>query len=187
MHNTQIFDLIDRIGQLLRQQQRELGSQLGLQPIHLQVMHYLSQCNRYSDTPLAVTKYFGTTKGTISQTILVLTKKGLVKKTVDSDDRRIVHLGLTAKASKMLNVMHESIDLRQLLNSVGLENIDITEQALKKILINLQKANDHYSFGECFTCRHFQKEASNNYRCGLTQEPLKEPVIIKICVEHEIT
>ena len=36
------------------------------------VLFYLNQANRFSNTPQALTEYLGLTKGTVSQTVLVL-------------------------------------------------------------------------------------------------------------------
>ena len=79
---TNVFDLIERMSALIRSEERKTGSELGLQSVHLQVLDYLSRCNRYSDTPAALTNYLGMTRGTVSQTVLLLEKKGLIKKTL---------------------------------------------------------------------------------------------------------
>jgi DNA-binding MarR family transcriptional regulator len=57
----------------------QAGAAHGLQPVQLEVLNYLSSCNRYSDTPMAVTEYLGQTKGTVSQTIKTLEKKRISK------------------------------------------------------------------------------------------------------------
>jgi MarR family transcriptional regulator, negative regulator of the multidrug operon emrRAB len=54
MEKIDIFDLIERMSALIRSEERRKCTELGLQPVHLQVMDYLSRCNRYSDTPAAL-------------------------------------------------------------------------------------------------------------------------------------
>ena len=92
MNQTNLYPLIERIGNLLRTELRKSGHDLGLQPVHLEALHFLSICNRYSDTPMAVTDYLGATKGTVSQTLKVLETKGYLTKVVDVKDRRVQHL-----------------------------------------------------------------------------------------------
>ncbi|MCI0482724.1 MAG: MarR family transcriptional regulator, partial [Candidatus Dadabacteria bacterium] len=65
-----IASLIERLGNLLRAEERAAGA--GLLPVHVRMLSYLSVCNRYSDTPAAVTEFAGATKGTSSQSIAVL-------------------------------------------------------------------------------------------------------------------
>lgn len=58
-------------------------------------MIYLSLCNRYSDTPAALSNYLGMTRGTASQTLALLRrKKALLKKNANTSNRRVVYLGL---------------------------------------------------------------------------------------------
>jgi hypothetical protein len=42
MNNTFLYQLLERIGNLLRAEQRLVGNEFGLQEVHLQVLLYLS-------------------------------------------------------------------------------------------------------------------------------------------------
>lgn len=181
------LDLIERIGQLIRFEQREIGVREDLHPIHIQVLQYLDKCNRYSDTPLAISHYLGSTKGTISQSILVLEKKQLVKKITDSKDKRVIHLKLTTKAKKLLHKIDEQIFTEDLLNKYSNHINTTVNKTLKAILKDLQKRNNYRTFGQCSSCRFFTMEEENKFRCGLTLESLKFEETLKICVEHEAT
>ena len=64
MTATTLFDLIERLTSLMRIWNRQHPLLAELQPIQVSALIYLSRCNRYSDTPLAVTEYLGLTKGT---------------------------------------------------------------------------------------------------------------------------
>lgn len=65
-----LYALLERIGNLLRAEERAAGLRHGPQPVHLQALRYVQSCNRYSNTPAALTEYLGLTKGTVSQTLL---------------------------------------------------------------------------------------------------------------------
>jgi len=92
MTEERIWELVERLGTLVRAERRRAAGALGLQPVHLQVLEYLSRCNRYSNTPQAVAAYLGTTKGTISQSLAVLERGGWIRKRSDPADGRVVRL-----------------------------------------------------------------------------------------------
>src|SRR5688500_454723 len=87
--------LLTRIANLLRAELRKSAAEHDLALAQLEALHYLRRCNRYSDTPAAVTEFLGATKGTVSQTLLALEDKGLIEKRPDPNDARVVRLKLT--------------------------------------------------------------------------------------------
>ena len=89
---AQFLELADRLGTLVRSNLRGVGGQNALQPVHLQALIYLAAANRYSNTPQALTDYLGLTKGTVSQSLLLLHARGLIERQVDSVDKRMVRL-----------------------------------------------------------------------------------------------
>ena len=181
-----IFELIERIGNLLRASQREAGAAAGLQPVHLAALNYLSRANRYSDRPAAVAEYLGLTKGTASQSLLVLERDGYIEKKPDRNDKRVVHLSLTARGRR---AVRDSVP--QELAGAAIGRLSRRDQAdldrgLTGLLSEMQAANNSRTFGVCRTCRYFTREPGGRYRCGLTQERLTESDSGKICREHEL-
>ncbi|NJN47205.1 MAG: winged helix-turn-helix transcriptional regulator, partial [Candidatus Competibacteraceae bacterium] len=75
----------------------------------------------YSDTPAAVTDYLGLTKGTVSQTLLVLQRKSYIDKQPDLADRRVVHLIVTAQGSKVLEDIETNQQFRQAITGLPSE------------------------------------------------------------------
>jgi DNA-binding MarR family transcriptional regulator len=185
MEAVDVFDLIERMTALIRSEERKKCAELGLQPVHLQVLDYLSRCNRYSDTPAALTNYLGMTRGTVSQTLLLLEKKGYVKKTADVADRRVVHLSLLPEGEMMLQQARQSELFKQA--SLIFKETEFVnhEMVFVKALMALQKANRSQSFGLCKTCQHFIK-LPTGFQCNLTKELLSHSDSEKICQEHSI-
>ena len=72
--------ILERMGALIHQSVRDDAARHGLQPIHVQVLGYLTRANHYSDLPIAVSEFFGITRGTVSQTLTLLEGKGLLTK-----------------------------------------------------------------------------------------------------------
>lgn len=184
---NQIYDYLERIGNLVRMGARRVEAMKGLQPVQIEALHYLSSCNRYSNTPLAVAEYLGLTKGTVSQSLSVLESYGLIEKIPDVSDRRVVRLVLTPLGNELIK---EAIPPRLLdiaVESLSEERRQAIVDALASMLQAMQRANQLKSFGLCKTCRHHRHEADGNRWCGLTREPLLPADAEKICREHDYT
>ncbi|MHC8286076.1 MarR family winged helix-turn-helix transcriptional regulator [Pseudomonas sp. XS1P51] len=179
-----LFDLLERLSSLTRVWFREHPKLTDLQPIQLSALMYLGRCNRYSNTPLAVTEYLGLTKGTVSQSLKALESKGLLIKTQDAKDKRSVHLELTAPARTLLDAVTPPDFLVAAARRMGARAQDL-EGLLLELLRNIQQGEDVPGFGLCRTCRFHQKVAGAAF-CGLTQEPLKSREIDLICREHQL-
>lgn len=177
-----VQNLLERIDALLRSEMWQIAKKVDLQPIQLQMLIYLSRCNRYSDHPAAVSAYFQLTKGTVSQSLKVLVERGYVRRLPDPNDRRKVHFKLTEDG---INVVKEANPL-PILNAIQLNDQKQIERELEELLRQLQFANRSESFGICHTCRFFLREPDNHYRCGLTQELLDKFEIDLICREHDL-
>ncbi len=175
-------DVVDRIGLLLRAEERRAAAELGIQPVQLQVLAYVGRCNRFSDNPAAVAEYLGATKGTISQSIQRLQEKDLLVSERDEYDRRRVHLSLTAAGRALLRAQAEAdrLDgaLARLRRRAGARGV------LDEFLSSLQGVQEQLSFGHCRTCRHFQQQG-RSFSCLLFDERLLRDDLDRICREHE--
>jgi DNA-binding MarR family transcriptional regulator len=184
MSEPDLYQLIERIGNLLRTEVRKTGGSFGLQPVHLQALYYLSQCNRYSDTPAAVTDYLGTTKGTVSQSLQVLEKKGYIDKKTDTRDRRVQHLTVSERGQRVLMEILPPPVFREAASRVSERDHTEAVRLLTRLLTELQRSNRSKTFGVCNSCGFFRSDGQSHH-CGLTQETLSDSDIEKICREHE--
>lgn len=185
MKTKQIYDYIERLSNLLRNEIRREGAEDGLQPVQLEALHYLSICNRYSDTPMGVTEYLGQTKGTVSQSLKVLEKKAFLTKYPDKNDKRITHLKVSSTGEKLLK---KSIPTPLFTHACEHLNEQYKTQivaGLKELLQAVQRSNGMKSFGVCHTCRYNQKNEEGGYFCDLTKERLSQSDVQLICREHE--
>lgn len=179
-----LFDLLERLSSLTRVWFREHPKLTDLQPIQLSALLYLGRCNRYSNTPLAVTEYLGLTKGTVSQSLKALESKGLLVKTQDTKDKRSVHLQLTAPARALLDAVMPPDFLVAAAQRMGTRSEDL-EGLLLELLRNIQRGENVPSFGLCRSCRFHQQREDGAF-CGLTQEPLESLETGLICREHAL-
>lgn len=172
--------LLERLAALIHQSVRDDAARHGLLPIHLQVLAYLSRANRYSDLPIAVAEYFGITRGTVSQTLSVLERKGLVTRQPDELHGKRIHLALTA-AGRAVLARSWARRLDEALASTGSPGAGAHAQ-LEALLAALQRQNGNRAFGVCRQCAHFLAEG-DGHRCGLTGEALTATQAAKICRE----
>jgi DNA-binding MarR family transcriptional regulator len=180
-----VYAPIERMVALIRSEERRKCTELGLQPVHLQVLDYVSRCNRYSDTPAALANYLGMTRGTVSQTVLLLERNGFIEKITDTQDKRIVHLKLSPEGEAILEKARPT-NLFENANEIFSQNEFINhEDSFLNALLALQKANQSQTFGLCKTCRYFTP-TSDGFTCGLTKQPLSELDSQKICQEHTV-
>ncbi len=177
--------LLERLASLLRTEARNLLFQHGLQPIQFEALHYLSICNRYSDTLMGVTDYLGQTKGSVSQTLKVLEKKGLIEKTPDKTDKRVAHMLVTKAGYNLVENILPSSLLERANKQLSKKDAASIETSLRSLLKSMQHANNFKTFGQCATCIHNIKLSSGGHVCGLTKEALSGEDIELICREHE--
>jgi DNA-binding MarR family transcriptional regulator len=180
----EVFRLIERMGSLLRAKSRAFGKQHGLQPVQLEALTYLTRSNRYSDTPQVTAEFLGLTKGTVSQSLKVLEKKGLVMKKRDPGDRRLVHLRPTQKGRRLIEYkLSRYLVARGFTTTASSANKD-TLELLRRLLRVIQITNNLKSFGTCQTCR-YNHQANLDYFCKLTKEPLNTQDLHLLCHKHE--
>jgi DNA-binding MarR family transcriptional regulator len=98
--NAHILAALERLARLMRA--GEHGS--GLNPAQWEALRYLSRANRFSNSPVALARFLGSTKGTVSQTIKALERKGHILKTAREGEKRSIALALTDKGREALQI-----------------------------------------------------------------------------------
>lgn len=176
--------LIDRLDRLARS-----GEAVGdLNPAQWEALRFLGRANRFSRTPAALAEYLGSTRGTVSQTLIVLEQKGHITRRPSERDRRSIDLGLSALGERALKddpIQALAADLA----AADSADLDVLVETLRTALHAMITRNDGRAFGACYTCRHFRKQGGPNTRrphyCALLEEPLSETDSRCICVEQE--
>lgn len=180
MDHQKLSSLIERMNNLLESEQKRLLNPAGLQPIHLRVLKYLMICNRYSNTPYALSRFLGNTKGTTSQTLKILENRGYITKYKDKRDLREVHINITVKGKELVN----TVSSKMLSEKIKDQNVKKAVSVLELLLKDLQMTNNFNTFGVCYTCMYFTR-GDNGFSCGLTGEELQTTDTEKICYEHK--
>lgn len=184
MNTNRTQQTLERLSALLRSESRALLNDYGLQPVQYEALYYLSVSNRYSNTAKAVTEFLGQTKGTISQTLKVLEKKGLISRQVDDVDKRISHLLVTPAGQALIKQLRPSPILNLTCQQLEVGEFDNINQSLTRLLSQLQAANQFKTFGQCHSCIYNVRVSKSQFLCDLTREPLSKAETGLICREH---
>jgi len=179
-HSARTADLIDRLGRLLH----SLRHAEGLRPVQWEALRYLTRANRFSRCPGALATYLGSTRGTVSQTLITLEKKGLLQRKPSKDDGRGTLLELTPKGRVLagrdpLGALNEA--------ARHLPHHGLLVDGLSELLSQAQKGNDRKAFGVCRSCRHFRLEDGpqrGSHYCGKKNTALSGAEAGQICLEH---
>lgn len=171
-------ELLSRLARLIAAD----GHDRQLQPAQWQAMRFFAVANRFSRTPRGLTAWLGQTKGSVSQTINALVRKGLVERRGDAADRRVVRLMLTEAGERLVqSTQPVSTEVLSALDANEREQFGrLIEKGLRAAL----QARGRRPFGICAECRHFERSRGSMLRCALLDAPLFETDITKICLEQ---
>ena len=172
--------LVERLGRLLRAGDHATA----LNPAQAEALRYLARANRFSRTPASLADYLGSTRGTVSQTLLALEAKGLVERQANVRDGRSIHLAVTPAGMGFLS----ADPVRALAAAIeaagaGACLADDLEASLRAAVAE----RGGRAFGACHTCRHFrrdQRPGAFPHHCALLDEALSEADATLICAEQ---
>lgn len=174
--DTEIHELIDRLSRLHAAGMRNDD----LNPTQMAALGYLTRANRFSRTPSLVADFMATTRGTASQTVKALVRKGLIEEAAVKGDKRAVSLQVTPKGQAVARN-----------NDVLLAAIAALPEALaasmaaglKEVVQGMLQYRGGRSFGICKACRH-HIVSGDATRCALLDVELEPEERDQICFEH---
>jgi DNA-binding MarR family transcriptional regulator len=168
--------LIDRVARLAQAD----GWSDGLNPSQRAALRYLAQANRFSCAPSHVAAYLGATRGTVSQTLHVLERKGFITAHASATDRRTISYRVTTAGHSDLARV-ERID--QAIDALPMDAQAALQAGLAALLREVLVANGGRSFGLCHTCRYHLSTA-DGAQCALLGVSLSGLEATQICQEH---
>ncbi|MEM8837350.1 MAG: MarR family transcriptional regulator [Pseudomonadota bacterium] len=152
-----------------------------LNPAQRSALSYLARANRFSRSPSNVADYLCTTRGTASQTLKSLEKKGMTQRGEIDGDNRAVTYDVTKEGHALIG-KDDALD--RALGSIAKEKVDALDDALADLLTMQLEARSFRSFGICRTCIHHETDGKRLY-CRLLEIPLKREEADLICHEHK--
>jgi len=173
---NRIKELIDRIGRISAAD--EWGEEIN--PTQRTALSYLARANRFSRSPSQVSDFMTATRGTVSQTLKALAKKGLIEEVRSEHDKRSISYSVTKQG--------EAFFEKQNIIEDALSHLDDAESSrlldgLETLVRNALELRSLRPFGVCKTCIHHKKKPRGGF-CQLLDEELSEIEIAQICHEH---
>lgn len=176
-HHNQIRALIERLARL--SESEDWAGELN--PAQMAALSYLSNANRFSRAPSHVAAFSGSTRGTVSQTLRALERKGLVTEARSQNDRRSISYSVTAEGR---DLARSGKALDTAIASLPSGSAQALEQGLGDVLRALLAVQGGRSFGLCRQCRHHEPRGSDGY-CHLLKVDLEPVETEQICHEQE--
>lgn len=186
-HDTSARDLAQLIEQVGRCVHGD-GYAGGLNPAQWAALRFFERANRFSRTVSGFATYHGSTRGTASQTVKSLVRKGCLTREPVPGDKRSVRLALTEQGRRML----ERDPLQALVRAASAldeKRRGALADGLDEMLERVLQLQGRARFGVCACCCHLEADScaaveGSPYRCGLLQEALGEDDVGRICVNH---
>jgi DNA-binding MarR family transcriptional regulator len=176
-----LSDLVDRLGRITH----ALQFAAGLNPVQWEALRYLNRANKYSCSPSALAEYLGSTKGTVSQTLIALEGKGYVRRARDAVDRRSVKIALTDSGRALLGDDPLRVVERAGGELSAADRHDVIA-GMERLLGVLNQTLGKPGFGICTQCCYLDtrpgRDEPDNCVCGLTSEPLSRAETEMICI-----
>jgi DNA-binding MarR family transcriptional regulator len=151
-----------------------------LNPAQIAALDYLARANRFSRAPSHVAEYLGTTRGTMSQTLKSLVRKGYLTERGSETDRRSISYDLTP-AGTTLAGRHGA--LSRAVDALPAGDQERLGASLSAILAARLSANGGRAFGICKTCAH-HRVTGDGASCALLSLPLAPEETTQICHEQ---
>ena len=156
----------------------------GLNPAQWEALRFIARANRYSRSPGAIARYLGTTRGTVSQTLIALEAKGYIRRLRCDADRRSLTVDLTDAGRALIENDPLCLVLKAA-DALDCEAQSRLADGLDGLARAVQTAKGMPEFGPCLDCVHFcpSKAEDESCHCALTDEPIPAGETAKICVE----
>jgi DNA-binding MarR family transcriptional regulator len=188
--DTKLVAALERIGQALRVELRELAAEEGLTPTQAQILLRLGAESPPRRRVGALAQALDVRQPTISDAVAALERKGLVERGRDRADARAASLRLTARGRAVGDRLaawdeRSRAELLRLPRKAREESLGL----LLDLIAGLQRAGVVGVARTCPTCRFFRFGAHPHpvrpHHCALLDVPLGAGDLRLDCPEHE--
>lgn len=178
-------DISDRVAELLvhvGRAARSEGARSELTAAQWTCLRFFARANGGSRTPSAFASFQATTRGTASQIIKSLERRGLVARTRCARDRRSVCFDLTAEGRRML-AQDPLREVAGLIDGLGEAERARFLMTLSRLSSALAAQRDVPAFGTCRDCSHFGTSGEAAY-CACMAAELATDEMHKLCASY---
>ena len=175
----QILARLERLARLTR----SASHVEGLNAAQWEALRYISRANSFSNSPGALARYLGATKGTTSQTVLSLIKKNVIAKSTRGDDGRSVVLVLTQDGHKILG-RDPLLNLEQAIANLGDKTLKRFSKGLSELLEIEVASQEEPSFGTCAQCAFASPDQAGTF-CKMLKVNVGAEDVQKLCFHYK--
>ncbi|EDP71308.1 transcriptional regulator [Flavobacteriales bacterium ALC-1] len=177
---------LERISEAYKVLLWEKAKLLGLSPIQIQILIFVSYHSQNLCNVSHLAKEFNLTKPTISDAIRVLLKKELIIKTFPSTDSRSYAVQLTVSGKKVVKETEHFADpIKQELNTLSNSEQESLFESIYQLIFKLNQVGILSVQRTCLGCRFYEEKGSQSY-CNLLEKALKSNDIRIDCDEFQL-
>ncbi len=181
---SKIVVSLERISEAFRVLLWEESKEHGLSPIQLQILIFLLFHTGEKCKVSHLAKEFNLTRPTISDSVKVLSEKGLIGKTSDREDSRSYTISLTTTGKAIArNASLFASQIEKPLADLSLQQKEILLISLMQLIHSLNQAGIITPQRMCYTCQYYRSAGGGHY-CNLLQLPLRNEDLRVDCPEH---
>jgi DNA-binding MarR family transcriptional regulator len=173
---SRLRDLLHRLSRLMAAE----GWGEDLNPTQRAALAYLARANRFSRAPSHVADYLSATRGTVSQTLKALERKGLIRAAPSDGDRRSIAYAPTPEGAAIAG-RGGAVD--DALADLPAPTAAALANGLATLTRDVLARRGGRSFGMCRTCRHHDPRGPGGF-CLLLGVDLDPPETRQLCHEH---
>ncbi|QBF33954.1 MarR family winged helix-turn-helix transcriptional regulator [Thalassococcus sp. S3] len=177
-HSKMIAELLVHIGRASRSE--DAGTDLTA--AQWTCLRFFARANPSTRTPSAFASFQATTRGTASQIVKALEKRGLIARKTSPTDGRSTCLELTETGHKAL----AADPLERLISAVDMlprTERDAFLKTLSSLVSTLADLRGAQAFGTCGDCTHFTPSGTSGYCACMAAEVAAED-IQKLCASY---
>lgn len=156
-----------------------------LSPLQIQIIIFVLFHSEEQCTVSYLAQEFNMTKATISDSVKVLLKKGLIKKANNENDSRSYVISLTVEGKKVAGKVSSFANaVEKPIGQLTTEQKEVMLNGLLKLIYNLHRTGVITVQRMCFTCIHYRLNGGEHY-CKLLNSKLVANELRADCPEHE--
>lgn len=183
--SSKIVAGLERVSEVFKVLLWEKAKLVGLSPIQIQILIFISFHKRNLCNVSHLAKEFNVTKPTVSDAIKVLDKKALIIKDFSSSDSRSYSITLSDLGNDMVSQTYDfSNPLKKQIDGFSPSELESLFGTLSQLIYKLNQNGILSVQRTCYGCKFYQKNQEVDY-CNLLKKELMTQEIRLDCPEYE--
>ena len=175
---------LERISEVFKILLWEKAKLVGLSPIQIQLLIFITYHKEELCNVSALAKEFNITKPTISDAVRILEKKGLIIKDFSSNDNRSYTIKVSDAGKKIVaEIENFANPLRDQLEGIQQVELESLFSTLSKLIYQLNQAEILTVQRTCYGCKFYDRQGMKDY-CNLLDKELHNNEIRLDCPEY---